>query len=155
MYELYIYCRVQRGESGIHFHNKMSAIKSYKNRGGGEGQREGRRLGWNIIIQAHCLPFNLLATSYTPSRIYVGYRNNMSQHSISPPLSQIYFAKQHALCAEYISTPSPSFIPSKWNYMKLLTPTLTGTIIRDILQFYQKRNIIVLWNTFGFIHGSI
>jgi len=78
----------------------------------------------------------------------------MSQHSISPPLSQIYFPKQHALCADYISTPSPTVIPLKWNNIKLLTPTLIGTIIRNIiLEMYQIMNIIVLWNTFGFNCG--
>lgn len=78
----------------------------------------------------------------------------MSQHSISPPLSQIYIPKQHALCADYISTPSATVMTSKWNNMKLLTPTLIGTITRNIiLQLYQTGNIIILWNIFGFIRG--
>jgi hypothetical protein len=80
----------------------------------------------------------------------------MSQHSISPPLSQIYFPKQHALCADYINTPSLNFVPSKWNYMKLLTPTLIGTIIRDIiLHFYQNRILLYYGILLGLIHGLI
>jgi hypothetical protein len=54
---------------------------------------EGRGMGWNVIIQAHSLPFNLLVTPLSPPhiRIYVGYKNDMSQYSFSLILKTIGF----------------------------------------------------------------
>lgn len=113
-------------------------------------------MGWNIVIQAHCLPFNLLATSYGPSHIYVGYRNNMSQHSIYPPLSQIYFPKQHALCADYISTPLPKLHTIKMEpYEAIISYSNRDNNKGYHSTYLSKWNIIVLWNILGFIHGLI